>query len=75
MTYQPDETAEIPDAVIETKLVEDVAPSVLAKRKLEEEQKKRVEEEQRIQQMIEEAKLADPDAPIEVVREVVFQQL
>jgi hypothetical protein len=49
MTYQPDETAEIPDAVIETKLVEDVAPSVLAKRKLEEEQKKRVEEEQRIQ--------------------------
>jgi|LauGreDrversion4_2_1035121.scaffolds.fasta_scaffold88734_2 hypothetical protein len=75
MTYQPDETAEIPDAVIETKLVEDVAPSVLAKRKLEEEQKKRVEEEQRIQQMIEEAKLADPDAPIELVREVVFQQL
>ena len=73
MTYQPDETAEIPDAVIETKLVEDVAPSVLAKRKLEEEQKKRVEEEQRIQQMIEEAKLADPDAPIELVREVVFQ--
>jgi transcription initiation factor TFIID subunit TAF12 len=48
---------------------------VLAKRKLEEEQKKRVEEEQRIQQMIEEAKLADPDAPIELVREVVFQQL
>lgn len=75
MTYQPDETAEIPDAVIETKLVEDVAPSVLAKQKLEEEQKKRVEEEQRIQQMIEEAKLADPDAPIELVREVVFQQL
>lgn len=75
MTYQPDETAEIPDVVIETKLVEDVAPSVLAKRKLEEEQKKRVEEEQRIQQMIEEAKLADPDAPIELVREVVFQQL
>jgi hypothetical protein len=25
--------------------------------------------------MIEEAKLADPDAPIELVREIVYQQL
>lgn len=65
----------MPDQQKETKLLEDVAPSVLARRKMESDQQKREEEEIRIQQMIEEAKLADPDAPIELVREIVYQQL
>lgn len=47
----------------------------MAKRQLEEENIRREEEELRIQQLIEEAKLADPDAPMELVREVVYQQL
>lgn len=46
-----------------------------AKKRYEEEIQRRAEEEQRIAEMLEEARLADPDAPIEHAQEVVYKRL